>query len=345
MKYYQCMALGLAVALEFWGCDVPKNSTKNDAPPTPVLLQKVQSDSVIRTISISGNIEGSKTVKLGFMVAGKINYIAGEEGSLLKEGQLMASLDSENYSIAKDMADANLDQTQDEYSRLQKMHERNSISESDFSKITNGLKVTKSQQRLQAKNLSDTRLYSPISGVLLKKGAEIGEIIGVGLPLFAISNIRTVKVCASVPESDLHYIKLYQKASVLISSLDSTFTGTIVEIGSVADPGSRAFTVKIELNNPKLRIRPGMTAEAKIFTDGLSKEIDVPVETILHEPDNSAYVYVADLTKNQVFKRDVALGRINGNDIEVMSGLQEGDMIVVGGQYKLNNGSLIEAKK
>jgi RND family efflux transporter MFP subunit len=224
------------------------------------------------------------------------------------------------------------------------MHERNSVSESDFSKITNSLKIAKAQQRLQAKNLSDAKLFSPISGVLLKKGAETGEIIGAGLPLFAVSDIRTVKVCASVPESDLHYIKLYQKASVLISSLDSTYTGTIVEIGSIADPFSRTFNVKIELNNPKLMIRPGMTAEAKIITESISKVINIPVEAVLHELDNSSYVYVADLSTGQVFKRDIALGRLNGNNIEVLSGLQEGDMIVVGGEHKLNNGSLIEVK-
>jgi RND family efflux transporter MFP subunit len=333
------------VGLIFFGCNTQKNSIETTTPPVCVLLKKVQYETISRNVLVSGNIEGSKTVKLGFMVSGKINYIAGEEGDFLKEGQLLASLDSVNYTIAKDIADANLGQIQDEYDRLTKMHERNSISESDFSKITNSLKIVKSQQQLQAKNLSDTRLYTPISGVLLKKGAEIGEIIGAGLPLFAVSNIRNVKVCASIPESDLHYIRLSQKADVLISSLDSTFTGTIVEVGSVADPASRAFTIKIKLNNPDLLIRPGMTAEVKIFTENLLNVINIPASAVLHELDNSSYVYVADLTKSQVFKRPVALGRLNGNNIELISGLQENEMIVVGGQQNLDHGSLIEVKK
>lgn len=344
MKLCYFSVTGLVLTLGFWGCNIHKANTENHVSPITVLLQKVQSDTVRTVISISGHVEGSKTVKLGFMVAGKINYIAGEEGALLKEGQLLASLDSENYSIAKDMADANFDQIQDEYNRLQKMHERNSVPESDFAKISNSLKMAKAQQRLQAKNLADCRLFSPISGVLLKKEAEMGEIIGAGLPFFAVSNIRKVKVCASIPESDLHLVKLHQKAEVLISSLDSTFTGTVVEIGSVADPTSRAFTVKIELNNPELLIRPGMTAQAKICTEIFSKKINIPAETVLHEVDNSSYVFVADLTRKQVFKRDVSLGRLNGNDVEILSGLQDGEMIVTGGQHKLDNGSSIEVK-
>lgn len=329
----------------FCGCNVQKNGHENNALPVPVLLQKVRYDTVKRSVSVSGTIEGSKTVKLGFMIGGKINYIAGEEGAVLAAGQLLASLDPENYGIAKDIADANLDQTQDEYNRLEQMHERNSISTSDFSKIANALKVSKAQQRLQAKNLSDTKLYSPITGVLLKRGAEAGEIIGAGLPLFAVSNIRTVKVCASVPESDLHGLKLNGMARVLVSSINQVSTGNIVEIGSVADPASRTFTVKIELNNPKLLIRPGMTAEADIFTDSVAKAIIISAETVLHEIDNSSYVFVADLARKQAFKRDIAPGRINGNDIEVISGLQEGDLVVTGGQQKLNNGSSIEVKQ
>jgi multidrug efflux pump subunit AcrA (membrane-fusion protein) len=140
------------VWLIFFGCNAKKNSIETISPPIRVPLKKVQYETISRNVLVSGNIEGSKTVKLGFMVSGKINYIAGEEGDFLKEGQLLASLDSVNYTIAKDIADANLSQTQDEYDRLTKMHERNSISKSDFSKITNSLKIVKSQQQLQAKN-------------------------------------------------------------------------------------------------------------------------------------------------------------------------------------------------
>jgi len=206
------------------------------------------------------------------------------------------------------------------------------------------LKVAKAQQRLQAKNLSDTRLYSPISGVLLKKITEEGEIIGVGLPLFVVSEIQTVKVNASVPESDLHYIHIGNGADVYVSALDSTFTGKITEIGSVAEATTRTFTVKIELKNPHKLIRPGMTAEVKIKTDKMRQSITIPANAILHDIDNSSYVFIADTIKNQAFKRKISLGNILDNNIEVFSGLTTGELIIVSGQQKLNNGSLIALK-
>lgn len=310
----------------------------------PVQTQKVQMNTVSEQLSVSGNIEGKKTVRLGFLVAGKLNFIAAEEGQSVKTNQLLASLDPESYSIAKEMADANLDQTQDEYSRLSQMHERKSVSESDFSKVTNALKVAKAQQRLQAKNLADTKLYSPIGGVLLKKAAEVGEIIGTGIPLFVVSDISTIKVNASVPESELHHLKFGNEAHIYISSLDSTYTGKIIEIGSVAEATTRSFSVKIELKNPGLLIRPGMTAEVHINTGKTGKYISIPAEAVLHDIDNSSYVYVADTSKNQAFKRNISLGNIVDNQIEVVSGLKAGEILVVSGQQKLSNGASISLK-
>ena len=187
-------------------------------------------------------------------------------------------------------------------------------------------------------------MYSTISGVLLKKGTEVGEIINTGMPLFVISDIKIVKVNASVPESDLHQLNIGNEAFVYVSSLDSTFTGKIIEIGSVAEATTRTFSVKIELKNPNLLIRPGMTAEIQIKTGRTEQCICIPTESILHDIDNSSYVYVVDFVKNQAFKRKISLGDISGNNVEVNSGLSFGESVVISGQHKLSNGSIITLK-
>lgn len=338
------LSLILMVALMgIVSCKDRKNDVKNNNA-IAVQVQNVSIKMVDKQLAISGNIEGNKTVRLGFMVAGKLNFIAKEEGQTIEYGELLASLDPESYSIAKDMADANFDQTQDEFNRLSQMYERKSISESDFNKITNALKAAKAQQRLQAKNLSDSKLYSPISGVLLKKGVEVGEIIGVGLPLFVVSNIQIVKVNASVPESEIHLLKLGDEANVYIAALNSNFTGKIIEIGSFAEAATRSFSIKIELKNPNRLIRPGMVAEVQIKTGEENQSIAVPAEAILHDIDNSSYVFIADSINNQAFKRKISLGDISDNNIEVISGLTPGELIVVKGQQKLSNGSSITLK-
>lgn len=303
------------------------------------IVEKRQSDS---ELSVSGNIEGQKTVNMGFLVAGKINYIAVAEGQLVNKGQLLSSLEPTNYAIGKEVADAQVQQVQDEYNRLKIMFERKSISESDFAKVENNLQLVKAQRKLQQKNLSDTKLYSPISGVLVKKNTEVGEIIGNGTQLFTLSDISTVKATAFIPENELHSIKIGQQATVLVSSLNETFSGKITEVGSAADPSSRAFTFKITIPNHKMRIRPGMIAEVKIKTSSQHDILAIPTEAVLKNLNNENIVYVTDKNKKMAFERKVSLGRLTGNYIEILAGLSSGETIITSGQNKLTDGAAIK---
>lgn len=327
-----------------FGCG-DKDAAGPEAAPVFVIAQKIEKKTVAGVIAVSGNIEGSKTARLGFMVSGKINYIAAREGAMIEKGQLLASLDPENYRIAKEIADANAAQIQDEYDRLNLMHERGSISESDYSKISNGLKMARAQQRLHTKNLAETRLYSPFRGVLLKRGVEVGEIIGAGLPLFGVSDIRLVHVNASVPETDLRFIKMGVKAKIVVPSIDSAFTGQVIEVGSLAEPTTRAFSVRMEVRNPDGTLRPGMTAEIQIPSGRQEEVIRVPGEAVLRDMDNTAYVFVVDEVKRRAFRRKISLGKIDENGIAVAAGLVQGELVVVGGQHKLQNGSLVALKQ
>lgn len=323
----------------------PKPAVTGDTGGTgkaiPVRTEPADNVTAGWSLSVSGNIDGNQTVRLGFMVGGKINYIAAAEGQAVSRGQLVASLDPVNYSLAKDMADVQVKQVTDEYNRLKIMHDRNSISESDFKKVGFALEQAQTQQKQQAQNLAYTKLYSPISGVLLKKMAEVGEITGVGNPVLVIADISTVKVNAYIPESEIQKIKLGQPATVQIGALDTSFNGKIVEVGSAADPNSRAFTIKIGLQNTRLRIRPGMIAEVRLPMQQNKSLLAVPAEAVLHDTDDQTYVFVADTQQHKAFKRKVTLGQLAENRVEITSGLTAGERVVTGGQQKLTDGAAI----
>ncbi|WP_080054349.1 efflux RND transporter periplasmic adaptor subunit [Spirosoma aerolatum] len=323
------------------GCQTKEKTTDVKEVAIPVITEQVTKQPINRTTSISGNIEGSRTVRLGFMVAGKLNFIAADEGQPVRKGQLLASLDPTNYGIAKELSDVQVAQVGDEYNRLKIMHDRNSLSDADFAKVNFGLQQAKVQQKLQTKNLSDTKLYAPISGVMLKKMAEVGEITGVGTPLFVVSDISKVNVNAYIPESELHTIKIGQSARVLVSSVGQTFTGKVKEVGSVADVTSRAFTVKIELPNPNGLIRPGMIAEITLASNQPVDRLLLPAEAILHDTDNQSYVYVVDKGQQKAFRRNVSVGQLVKNKIEVTAGLSPQEIVVTGGQQKLTDGSSV----
>jgi RND family efflux transporter MFP subunit len=343
-KVYYSLISFLAILLASCGAKEKIAGISTDIT-IPVVTEPVQLTTSFSELSVSGNVEGFKTVHLGFLVSGKINYIAAEEGQMLSQGQQVATLDPTNYNLAKQSADVQVQQLTDDYNRLKIMHDRTSVSESDFKKISFGLDQAYTQQKLQAKNLSDTRIYSPITGVLLKKLAETGEITGTGNPILVIAEISKVKVNAYIPENELHNIQFGQKATVEISALDTSFQGKITEVGSAADPSSRAFTVKLEVPNPKLLIRPGMVAEIKLSSKESHPAITVSAEAVLHNTNEESYVYVVDQKQNKAFSRKVSTGRLVNNRIEIITGLNNGDVIVTGGQQKLTDGSLVTITK
>lgn len=325
-------------------CNHKATSVSEDSLAVAVKTNIVTEEKLNAVIALSGNVEGEKTIRLGFLVAGKVNQIAVVEGDVISKGQLIASLDPESYALAKDIADASLSQVQDDYNRLSKMHETKSVTESDYSKISNGFIQANANQKLQTKNLSDTKLYSPISGVVLKKGVEVGEIVGTGMPLFAVSSIDKVKVNAALPEKELHKITINQIANVYVAALDSTFTGKIIEIGAVAEPTTRSFAVKIEIDNKDKLLRPGMIAEIRITSMETKNALLLPLEAVLHDVDNQPYIFIIDPAINKSFKRKVRLGTILNNKIEATSGVKNGELVVIGGQQRLNDGTTVILK-
>jgi RND family efflux transporter MFP subunit len=316
--------------------DKPQMPRSSEA--LPVRVMKVVKVKTPREISVSGNVEGNRTVKLGFLVGGRISFILPAEGQKVTKNQLVASLDPENYAIAKELADIQVAQADDEYNRLKGMHDTRSISDGDFAKIGFARQLALTQQKLHAKNLTETKIFSPISGMLLKKLAEAGEITGTGIPVAVISDIDPVKVTAFIPENELHLVKMGQTATVRISSLDSVFSGKVTEIGALADPGARSFPVRIEVKNPEMLIRPGMIAEITLPTDESEDIISLPPELIISDLNNLTSVFVVDEASGKAFRREISLGKLSGNRIEIISGLGENEMIVTDGRHKLSDG-------
>jgi RND family efflux transporter MFP subunit len=342
-KYLIYISLTPFVMLTLIGCK-PDTAANGNQKKIAVIVEPIGEHLIDNHIAVSGNVEGNTTVKLGFMVAGKIDRIAIREGQNVQRGSLVASLDATNYGLAKELADVNVLQARDEYTRLKTMFDRNSISESDFKKITYTLQAAEAQQKLQTKNVADTKLYAPISGVLIKKLAEVGEIVSAGMPVLVIADIQTVNVNAYIPENQLNDVRIGQLAQVYVSALDTTYQGKVVEVGSVADAITRAFTIKIEIKNPSLSIRPGMIAEVKIPSIKSKQVLSIPTHALLKTPEGQPYVFI--VSRAQAFQRNISIGGIYGDQVEILSGLNATDTLVIGGQHKLTNGSniLITAK-
>lgn len=342
-----CLVLGLGLS----SC---QSTTNNAQHPTsaseeikktaaiPVVVSRVSASASPNQLLLSGSTEAETTVNLGFMVSGKLDRVTIQEGQTIRAGQLIASIEPTDYQLGMTIANANVARVQDEYNRLTMLNERGSVTPSDYQKVVTGLDEVKARQQLAAKNLKETKLYSPIAGIVARKGANPGEIIPQGQPLFQIADIQPIKVRVSVPESEVGQLRLGQTAQVSIPALGQTFTGKIALIGAVADPASRAYSVKIDLANPALKIRPGMIADAQLPSTKRSQSLAIPGNAVQRDADGSTYVYVVDTPKQQAFKRKITIGQVYASYVQITSGLTANELIVTGGAQKLQDGASIQ---
>lgn len=333
---HACLLFLLALA----GCHQQQHPVETGTTPIAVQVTPVQSSDAPQVLSLSGNAEAENTTPLGFQVAGRVNAVYVDEGSTVKKGQVLASLDPTDYALGVDIARANVDKISDEYRRLTIMHDRGSLTDADYQKIVSGLAEVNARHALAAKNLYDTKLYAPSNGVIARKSLEPGQVIGQGMPVLFMVNMQPARISLGVPEGELAQVQEGQEVSVYLSALDSTFTGKVAQIGVVADATTRAYAVKVDIPNPHNLIKPGMVAQASLRTQKMMPMQLLPAEALLHDADQSnSYVFVVDPQKHQAFKRTVTVDNLQGNSLRISSGLRNGELVVTGGQQKLNDAS------
>lgn len=258
--------------------------------------------------------------------------------------------------------------TQKTYNRVKVLYEAQAVSQSDLDEISAKLAADSEtyHQALEGKNmaaaqleaaaaqkdqaaaaadkavrdLADTSLNSPMSGVILKKLMNGGETAAAGYPVVVIGRTDEVYIEVGVPDEQINQIKYGQSADVSVYGIDTAFKGSVSGIGALADSNTRTFTVKIRVKNPTGELKPGMIASVILHT-GSQKAVLIPLDSVLQRADGNV-VFVYNSASNTVSRRIVTTGEIRGNSIEILSGLEFGDHIVTEGQFLLYDGDSVQ---
>lgn len=262
-----------------------------------------------------------------------------------------------------------LERWQDEYRRMKFLVERKSLPPNDFQKVEAACNAareryemakegTRKEDRTTAeaqvrsadaqaseerKRLNDTRLVAPISGSIGMRRVDSGQTVAAGMPVFSIVNLNPVKVRVGVPEADIGKVRQGAPAEISVPSLNGRrFTGKVAIIGVAAEPASRTYTVKILVPNPGPVLLSGMVAEAHIFGPEKVRCLTIPGEAVVPDPQGAPNVFVYYPDRKRVYAHRVEIGPAINEEVEVRSGLRGGEQIVVAGQQKVREGTLVE---
>jgi len=322
------------------GCSDGKAENSLNNAVIDVEVEQTKKINGSETIAYSGTIEESESIPLSFSSIGTVLHVFVSEGDYVRKGQLLASLNDETYKNAYEMSLATQKQAEDAYKRLLPMYKNGNLPEIKFVEVETGLQQAKSAASIAKKSLDDCNLYSPVDGVVGRRSIEPGMN---AIPnLTSINIVKIEKVFARVPvsENEISSIKKGQKANIMIAALNNDeFTGIVEEIGVLADPLAHTYKIKVGIVNKNHEIKPGMICNVTLNTFNETSGLSVPSRAVLVDEQGRNFVYVAN--QNKAVRRYVATGKLLKNGVEITSGLNEGEQIVVTGQQKLVNNSSI----
>lgn len=337
--YIQTAAI-IAASFTFAGCksDNPKKvEILPEAPP--VVVKPVARTSTRQVISVSGTLVADKTAPLGFLVPGRVDQVLVEEGDQVKSGDVLASIDRQDYQNRVDISEAAMLRAKDAYERYEPLYKEGAFTEKNIIELKANLAETQAALNIARKALKDTRLYSPISGIVGAKSIEIGQMVSAQIPSFTIVKTDPIYARVSVPESEIEHVSMNQEAQVSVSAFEKrTFSGKVTMIGAVADEQTRTYAVKIEMANPDYILRPGMIVQTEIITDKHVDIITIPGVAIVRDADDFTYVFVLAPKSKSVHRTRIIPGNVFRDEIEIKKGINPEDTIVVSGQNKLFDG-------
>lgn len=351
--------------LSFFSCR-PRNQEEVIKEETfgaaPVKVFKVKKQRISEKLFYTGVIEPWKKINITPDVGGKIAKIYVEEGDSVKKGQLLAELDTRAIRLqlkqaeaALAVAQANFKDAERNMERMERLQQEKAVSDQQYEKIKLAYEAAEAQLQ-QAKaalnlarhSLDVSLMKSPFSGVIASKNAEVGDVINPMMGGFSstsgvltLMDFSRVKIEIDVSLQDVVRIKKGQTAHLRVTAYpEENFFGHISLVNITADPMTKKFKVIVEIANPDLLLRPNTFGEVILEVSTHENALVIPQKAVLEDK----YVFLAR-EDNTVMRKEVILGLQNSDRIEIVNGLKEGDLVVVEGNFGLEDGAKIDIRE
>ena len=234
-----------------------------------------------------------------------------------------------------------LSQARDAYDRMKFLHDTNSLPEIQWVEVQSKLSQAQAAYDIARKNLNDCRLYAPVNGTIGQKLVRPGETVMPGQPIVTIVDINSVKINVSVPEKEIGDIYSDTPTFITVDALGGKeFIGGKITKNVQSDPMTHTYVVSIDVSNPSHELLPGMVCD--VVFKGLNREImTVPVSAVMRGTGDSLFLWVKK--EGKAHRRTVATGNTYGSRIEIISGINENDSVIIRGMQKLSEGSKVSA--
>ena len=303
--------------------------------PIPVQTLPAKVQSIDEMIGASGSTQPSMTVNATAHVVARVLQVPVDVGSIVRPKDLLVEFDPKLYLANLAYARANYDHEHQQLLRTEKLARKGFAAPTDVENARVLDAQTYDAVVSAEIDLTNTKVLSTVSGVVLSRSVNPGETSQMDETLLQIGVLDPVDMDAAVPEDKMGYVYLGMPGEVGTDAFPGrVFKGTVAKTDGIVDPTTRTFGAYIRLSNRDLSLKKGVTGYARLISHRIA--LAVASTAIMNPVGDRATVFVVD-TANRAHLRQVRTGLSNGGLTEILSGLKEGEQVVVMGQFDLQD--------
>ncbi|MCG8580142.1 MAG: efflux RND transporter periplasmic adaptor subunit [Bacteroidales bacterium] len=356
MKTLKLTIAALVIAYLTQACGGASSESENQQEAVKANVQVVKLTTVPKKHHYTGTVSSVNQSTLSTRIMGQINQVLVHEGDAVQKGQLLVSIRSNDIQAKQKQVEANIIQAKaaykhakDDYQRIQTLRNSNSATQKELDDITVHYEMTKAQLEAAQKAkeevtemLSYANIRAPYSGVITQRFVDGGDMANPGMPLLAIEAPGLFEVIAKIPESDVYKLDKGDAVEVMIDACEMPVKGTVARISPSSRFSGSQFDARISLNpdaKQKDAIRSGIFAHVN-HLKGEEKKLLVASSSIVERGQLKGLWTVSQ--SNQALLRWVRLGTTYGDKTEVLSGLNEGNQVVISAEGRLYDGAPLQ---
>ncbi|UCF16372.1 MAG: efflux RND transporter periplasmic adaptor subunit [Phycisphaerales bacterium] len=324
-----------------------RQAPASPAPPVNVTVMTVTAEpNLADTFKLPAVVEPNRVVTVSAEFEGRIERIPCKEGCEIRAGDLLMQLNEDLIRPAYEMAKAQVERDKIEYNRMKNLVADDATSRRDLDDATIKLAVSEAQLEEVTARLERTRILAPLDGVLNDIMVEEGEYVAVGAPVAEIVETNVIKVVVQVPERDIVFFDVGRQADVHVHTREGNkwLVGKITFISELADQQTRSTRMEITVPNEQRIVRSGQIVTVNLTRRILKDAVMIPLLAVIPmEEGHSVYV----VNSSEARRRKVELDIIKGNRVQITSGLEPGDKLIIEGHRFVAPGqkvNIIESK-
>lgn len=305
------------------------------------------SDSLFKHyVEIPGDVETDQNITIYPEYSGVLTNVLVDEGDRVQKGQILARIDDGGLSSQLAQMEAQAALAKTTFERQARLWEQNIGSEIQYLEAKTNYEAIQNSVNQMKSQLAKTVVRAPFGGIIDETFSEEGEVVAPGQSrLFRLINLKDMYISAAVPESYLSTIEKGTEVTVEIGATGTSFKSEVRQVGNFINPNNRTFEIQVAVPKDAENVKPNLIATVKLNDYTSEQAIIIPENVVQTNAAGEKIAYTVEKESDStgiVHKKTLETGRSYDNTVEILSGLQPGDLLIVSGARSIREGEKVK---